>query len=263
MTMMLSGQPGLEIDLAQIQRLQLNDLADANKGQLQAVERVAWGIKELLYDIVVTGAETVQARVELSLNRNLGGRHRRPADRPDPPRRDAQRAAGLVPGAEDRGRGAAQRSGPPWTASAATRRPPSRSGASRSRRRGRRRAAAAGRSTLGGHPTQGRRMPGLLQLAQSSDDLLSDEKLIDKDSLRLEDFELLLQEDAAGDNSGLGNVAPSGGVHAGEGTGRGRAGARQGRPAAARGRRRGPGSTRRRASPRRWRASSRRHRSRA
>ncbi len=207
MVLMLSGQPGLEIDLAILERLQLNDLTEAKEGELRAVQRVAWGIKELLHDIVVTGAETVRGRVELSLNRNL----------------DAGIAAQLtaqIPLDVMRG---AQRDWFPALKREIEERRQKRAAlgpASRQRRsfafRGFSLPAwgprlAAGRDRLGGHPTQGRRAPDRLQLAQSEDDLLSDDKLVDKESLRLEDFEILKQEDSSGDNSGLGEIAPSGG----------------------------------------------------
>ncbi|MDJ0944869.1 MAG: hypothetical protein QNJ30_15480, partial [Kiloniellales bacterium] len=213
MIMMLNGQPGLEIDLALVQRLQLNDLTEAKEGELRAVQRVAWAIKALLHDIVVTGAETVRARVELSLNRNL----------------DADIAAQLIAQIPLDVMRSAQRDWFPALKREIEERRQKRAALELPKPRrwstysfrgfslpvaGPRLAAAAGPGPLGGHPTQGRRVPGGLQLAQSGDDLLSDEKLLDKESLRLEDFEQLLKEDSGGDNSGLGDIAPSGGAPA-------------------------------------------------
>ena len=212
MVMMLSGQPGLEIDLALVQRLELSDLTEAKEGELRAVQNVAWAIKELLYDIVVTGAETVRARIELSLNRNL----------------EADIAAQLIGQIPLDVMRAAQRDWFPALkqeveeqrqkrAALELLKPRKRTAFSFRRfslpSEGPKLAAAAGSDPdrTGRHPTQARRAPRGQQLAQSGDDLLSDEKLIDRESLRLEDFEQLLQEDASGDNSDLGAIAPSGG----------------------------------------------------
>ncbi len=209
MLMMLSGQPGLEIDLALVQRLELNDLTEAKEGELRAVQRVAWAIKDLLYDIVVTGAETVRARVELSLNRNLDAdiAAQLIAQMPLDVMRSAQRDwfPALKQEVEDQRqkRAALELLKPRKRTAFAFGRfsLPTQAPAG-----GLKLAAAAGRDLLGRHPTQARRAPGGLQLAQSGDDLLSDEKLIDKKSLRLEDFELLLQEESSGDNSALGTL---------------------------------------------------------
>ena len=210
MVMMLSGQPGLEIDLALVQRLELSDLTEAKEGELRAVQNVAWAIKELLYDIVVTGAETVRARIELSLNRNL----------------EADIAAQLIGQIPLDVMRAAQRDWFPALkqeveeqrqkrAALELLKPRKRTAFSFRRfslpSEGPKLAAAAGPDRTGRHPTQARRAPRGQQLAQSGDDLLSDEKLIDRESLRLEDFEQLLQEDASGDNSDLGKI-PSGGA---------------------------------------------------
>ncbi len=211
MVMMLSGQPGLEIDLALVQRLELADLTAAKEGELRAVQRIAWAVKDLLYDIVVTGAETVRARVELSLNRNLEADiaaqiiAQIPLDVMRAAQRDWFPALKQEVEEQRQKRAALELLKPRKRTAFSFRRfslPPLVPGAPG----GAQLAAASEQDRLGAPPTSDGRAPGALQLAQNSDDLLSDEKLVDKKSLRLEDFEELLKEESSGDNSDLGTI---------------------------------------------------------
>ena len=207
MTLMLSDSAELAADLRVVEGVELPELSEASPEQLAAVERVAWGIKELLHDIVVTGAETVHGRVEDSLNRKLDRDTvtqliaqipldvLRSAQRDWFPRlgeeieQRRQKKAALEADRPQRTRFSLRRFEP----APALRQP------------------AAARPAEAFRPGPDHR-PRWLQLAQAADDLLNaQDDLLDKESLRLEDFELLKQEDAAGGDGGLGKLAPSGG----------------------------------------------------
>lgn len=69
--LLLAADPTTADDLKVVDELDLLDLSDANDGQLAAVGRVVWGIKELLYDIATSGMGILQTRVEASLNHSL------------------------------------------------------------------------------------------------------------------------------------------------------------------------------------------------
>ena len=206
MRLILAGTPGLAADLATVQRLELPDLESASKAELEAVGRVVWATKELFHDIVVTGAETVHARIEQSLDRALGGKiiTQLIAQVPLDVVRGAQQDWFPRLGAEIEARRQKR-------AALEPRRKAGETQAAFSFRKIHTRqaltvfAAATGEaSSRWAEPTPAPR----IQLAQSGDDLLTDDSLIDKDALRLEDLEQLRQEDAAGDNGALGKVAP-------------------------------------------------------
>ena len=58
-------------DLVVIEDVDLQDLTDASDAEIQAVGRVAWAIKELLFDISIAGMEILEAKVEASLDTAL------------------------------------------------------------------------------------------------------------------------------------------------------------------------------------------------
>jgi len=58
-------------DLLVIEDVDLQDLSDASDTEIQAVGRVAWAIKELLFDLTIAGMEILEAKVEASLDRAL------------------------------------------------------------------------------------------------------------------------------------------------------------------------------------------------
>jgi hypothetical protein len=69
--LLLAGSPGAPEDLAAVDELDLLDLSDASDEQLAAVARVAWGIKELLFDLAISGMGVLESKVEASLNHAL------------------------------------------------------------------------------------------------------------------------------------------------------------------------------------------------
>jgi len=58
-------------DLLVIEDTDLQDLTDASDAELQAVGRVAWSIKELLFDLTIAGMEVLETKVEASLDAAL------------------------------------------------------------------------------------------------------------------------------------------------------------------------------------------------
>ena len=57
---------------AALDGVDLYDLSEANGAQIAAVEHFAWGVKGLLYDLVVDGAPALTARLERALGHELG-----------------------------------------------------------------------------------------------------------------------------------------------------------------------------------------------
>ena len=58
-------------DLLVIEDTDLQDLSDASDAEIQAVGRVAWAIKELLFDLTIAGMEILETKVEASLDSAL------------------------------------------------------------------------------------------------------------------------------------------------------------------------------------------------
>lgn len=58
-------------DLLVIEDTDLQDLSDASDAEIEAVGRVAWSIKELLFDLTISGMEILEAKVEASLDSAL------------------------------------------------------------------------------------------------------------------------------------------------------------------------------------------------
>jgi len=64
---LLAAEPRIAVDLDRIAGLDLQDLTKSTDGELAAVQRVAWAIKELLFDFTISSADTIQARLERPL----------------------------------------------------------------------------------------------------------------------------------------------------------------------------------------------------
>lgn len=58
-------------DLLVIEDTDLQDLSDASDAEIEAVGRVAWAIKELLFDLTIAGMDILKAKVEASLDTAL------------------------------------------------------------------------------------------------------------------------------------------------------------------------------------------------
>jgi predicted CXXCH cytochrome family protein len=69
--LLISADPIIAEDLALIEQTDLQDLTEASDAELQSVARVAWSIKELLFDIQIAGMEVLETRVEASLDNAL------------------------------------------------------------------------------------------------------------------------------------------------------------------------------------------------
>lgn len=217
MRLLLAVEPQIAADLERTAKLDLQDLTRSTDGELAAVRRIAWAIKELLYDFTISGADTIQTRLEgqpelqmdrVSLGRLLGHIPLdvvRAARRSWFPRlkgevlRYRKTKAALYDG------GMGPEPGP-WRPGSAG-------------------AVQIALATAQGDSILDVIQPALLGavlnneldpsargsergaddpilLAQAGGDLLSvDGDLLDKDSLRIEDLDELLKEDSAADNS--------------------------------------------------------------
>ena len=69
--LLLAGDRELAPYLFRIAAMDLQDLSQASKPELTAVARVAWGFKELLFDLTVSGPGDAQKRLEASLRQSL------------------------------------------------------------------------------------------------------------------------------------------------------------------------------------------------
>ncbi len=65
MKLMLAADGKLADDIARLEDIDLMDLEDADDQVLESVERVAWGIKELMYDLTVNGPMTIIKNVTM------------------------------------------------------------------------------------------------------------------------------------------------------------------------------------------------------
>ncbi|HER27590.1 MAG TPA: hypothetical protein ENI69_10820, partial [Rhodospirillales bacterium] len=66
MKLMLAAKGSLKNDIETLEDIDLLDLEDAEPEVLQAVERVAWGVKELIYDLMVNGPMMIIKSVTMS-----------------------------------------------------------------------------------------------------------------------------------------------------------------------------------------------------
>ena len=69
--LLVASNPIIADDLATIAETDLQDLTDASDVELQAVARVAWSIKGLLFDLIISGMGVLESRIEASLNNAL------------------------------------------------------------------------------------------------------------------------------------------------------------------------------------------------
>ena len=72
MTFLLADDDTFVAARAALDGVDLYDLSEANGAQIAAVEHFAWGVKGLLYDLVVDGAPALTARLERALGHELG-----------------------------------------------------------------------------------------------------------------------------------------------------------------------------------------------
>jgi len=195
MKLLLSRDVRIADDLDAIDLLDLQDLAEATEQDLATVQRVAWAMKELLMDLVDLGPEAVEAR--------LTGRLTQDVDNTVLARMLGQISLDVLRAASRSWFPALRRDVEKHREEKAAYRDSAwqtRFALWRQYNRTRVRAVPGDESGVPG----GKRgsNPGLIQLAQAATDLLSDsDDLLDKESLRLDDLEQLLKEDAEGDNS--------------------------------------------------------------
>ncbi len=69
--LLIAADSRIAQDLLVIEDTDLQDLTDASDVEMQAVGRVAWSIKELLFDLTIAGMEILEAKVEASLDSAL------------------------------------------------------------------------------------------------------------------------------------------------------------------------------------------------
>jgi len=69
--LLIAADPLIADDLNVIEQTDLQDLSDASDAELFSVARVAWAIKELMFDLVIAGMGTLEQQVEASLNKAL------------------------------------------------------------------------------------------------------------------------------------------------------------------------------------------------
>jgi len=69
--LLIASDPTIADDLTTIAETDLQDLTEASDAELQAVARLAWAIKGLMFDLIISGMEILQSRVEASLNNAL------------------------------------------------------------------------------------------------------------------------------------------------------------------------------------------------
>ncbi len=69
--LLLAADAAVADDLSVIENTDLQDLSEASDAELAAVGRVAWAIKELLFDLTISGMEILETKVEASLDSAL------------------------------------------------------------------------------------------------------------------------------------------------------------------------------------------------
>jgi len=69
--LLIASDPAIAEDLTVIEETDLQDLTDASDAELQSLARIAWAIKELMFDLVISGMGTLETQVEASLDSAL------------------------------------------------------------------------------------------------------------------------------------------------------------------------------------------------
>lgn len=69
--LLIAADPVIAEDLTVIEDTDLQDLSDASDAELVSVARVAWAIKELMFDLTISGMEVLETKVEASLDNAL------------------------------------------------------------------------------------------------------------------------------------------------------------------------------------------------
>ncbi len=71
MKLLLAATPGLAADLERLEGLKLLDLTDTGEEDFAAVERIAWGVKELMHDLIASSAEGMRAPLTTAFGANV------------------------------------------------------------------------------------------------------------------------------------------------------------------------------------------------
>ena len=69
--LLIAGDPTIADDLLVIEETDLQDLTGAGDAELQSVARIAWAIKELMFDLIISGMGVLETQVEASLDHAL------------------------------------------------------------------------------------------------------------------------------------------------------------------------------------------------
>lgn len=69
--LLIAADPVIADDLLRIAQTDLQDLSDASDPELLAVARVAMSIKELMFDLTISGVDVLESQVQASLNNAL------------------------------------------------------------------------------------------------------------------------------------------------------------------------------------------------
>ncbi|MEM8948742.1 MAG: hypothetical protein AAGA21_17475 [Pseudomonadota bacterium] len=69
--LLIAADPTIADDLLVIEQTDLQDLTEAGDAELQSVARIAWAIKELMFDLIISGVDILESQVEASLDNAL------------------------------------------------------------------------------------------------------------------------------------------------------------------------------------------------
>ncbi|MEM7044142.1 MAG: cytochrome c3 family protein [Pseudomonadota bacterium] len=69
--LLIAADPVIAEDLQTIELTDLQDLTEASDAELQSVARIAWSIKELMFDLTISGMGVLETQVEASLDSAL------------------------------------------------------------------------------------------------------------------------------------------------------------------------------------------------
>ena len=69
--LLIAADPTIADDLQVIEQTDLQDLTEAGDAELQSVARIAWAIKELMFDLIISGMGVLESQVEASLDNAL------------------------------------------------------------------------------------------------------------------------------------------------------------------------------------------------
>ena len=69
--LLIAADPTIADDLLVVEQTDLQDLTDASDAELQSIGRIAWAIKGLMFDLIISGVDILEAQVEASLDRAL------------------------------------------------------------------------------------------------------------------------------------------------------------------------------------------------